>query len=167
MPLFSRRKPKASEEKKRLAKHNEATAKPEDSMQTRRDSTQDQKGDGLAAARGNVESGRKAEFEETTARGRAAARQKAEHRNRNENEAFRVQAKVADSVKSDESSKGPVSTKQEPNSSVEDSKQTVVEQRFIIVTPRTQAPWASEAYSACKANKKVCCFSSSICMIWD
>jgi hypothetical protein len=45
--------------------------------------------------------------------------------------------------------------KQELNSSEEDNKQTVVEQRFIIVTPRTQASWVSEAYSACRANKKV------------
>ena len=110
--------------------------------------------------RDSVVSDRKAEFDETTSRGRAAARQKAESPSISERKATWAQ-------QLDESSKEPKPMKQEPNSSEKDGKHTRVEQRFTIVTPRTQAPWVSESYSACKANKKVCWLTSRVRMTWS
>jgi hypothetical protein len=99
---------------------------------------------------GRVASDRTLEFEKITSRRRAVARQRLEHAITTEHGATQAQPTVIDLATLE-----PEPIKQELNSSEEDNKQTVVEQRFIIVTPRTQASWVSEAYSACKANKKV------------
>jgi hypothetical protein len=73
-----RKAKKVAKEEKRLAKQNETATKPEDSKPIRRDSTQGQTGDDLAGTRNKVGSGRQEEFEESSSRERAAARQKAE-----------------------------------------------------------------------------------------
>ena len=116
----------------------------------------------------SVASDRKVEFEETTSRGRAAARQRLEYVVNHESQATQAQPTVIDLTTLLEPE--PIKhehIKQEHNNSEEDGTQTVVEQRFIIVTPRTQASWVSEAYTACKANKKVRWPSSCICTIRD
>lgn len=101
-----------------------------------------------------IESDRKEEFEETSSRGRAAARQKAEKSSSNDNQATQAQSRVREDEKTEEH-EGPESTKRESDSPATGGEQTVLKQRFTIVTPRIQAPWVDEAYSACKANKKV------------
>jgi hypothetical protein len=116
----------------------------------------------------SVASDRKVEFEETTSRGRAAARQRLEYVVNHESQATQAQPTVIDLTTLLEPE--PIKhehIKQEHNNSEEDGTQTVVEQRFIIVTPRTQASWVSEAHTACKANKKVRWPSSCICTIRD
>jgi hypothetical protein len=145
-----------AEEDKRLAKHNEATTSPEDSMPIRRDSTQGQKGDNPAATRDKVESGRKEEFEETTSRRRAVARQRMEEAAAHGHKATQAQPTVIDLTRLEPKPIKQEHVKQEPNSSEEDGKTNMVEQRFVIVTQRTQASWVDKAYFACKANSKVC-----------
>lgn len=103
-----------------------------------------------------IESDRQEEFEERSSRARAAARQKTEQTSTDSDEATRAQDRSTEKDNMDEARKESESIKRDSNSSESGGEQVVPEQRFVIVTPRIQAPWVDEVFSACKANKKVC-----------
>lgn len=102
-----------------------------------------------------IESNRQKEFEESSSRARAATRPKAEQTSINGDEATRAQCRATENDNMEEARTRPELIKQGSNSVNTGGEQTVPEQRFIIVTPRIQAPWVDEAYSVCKASKKV------------
>lgn len=97
------------------------------------------------SARDRIESDRKDEFEKTSSLGRAAARQKNEH-----TPIDKAQSRVTREEKMGESSKQPPKmTARESHTLGNGGEQTAIEQRHVCLRPSIQA------YSACKADKKV------------
>jgi hypothetical protein len=97
------------------------------------------------SVRDRIESDRKDEFERTSSLGRAAARQKIEHTSID-----RAQSRVTREEKMRESSKQPPKmTAHESHTLGNSGDQTAAEQRHVCLRPSIQA------YSACKADKKV------------
>lgn len=108
-----------------------------------------------------IGSDRKEDFDRSSSSGRAAARRKAEDGTldgRDGSEAHvhpeAAQGSVITNDKADLTSEGMEQTKLEPNISGYSSERTQIEEE-TKPAPRVQASWLNEAFSACKANKKV------------